>query len=273
MKFDRIFNRISEVLFGLSEDLRPKLYMHSQNLNEGRNGEPKGLPWEGRLWMRWNERHLLHFSWNLWTHFCGVSLQADHEDGGLQLHAAFPPISFWLSLPLFKKQLGFGNKNVIDITVHNWAIWWQFGGSTMEWNSKTPKWKHGNFNFQDFFLGRTKHKEVLIETKDIKIPMPEGLYQAIAKMSESTWKRPRWFALKRTTIWVDIKKGIPHQGKGESSYDCGEDGLFGCGVEGRSYEKAIAHVVETVLKSRRKYNGDMNAVYPAPPTEAAATAP
>lgn len=273
MRIDNIFNRLSEMVFGFSHEMRPKLYLHSQNLNEDRNGEVKGLPWEGRLWMRWNDRQFLHFSWNLWTHFCGFSVQADPEDGGIKFHAAFPPISFWVSLPIFKKWSGYQNKNLIDISVHGWAIWWQFGGDTMSWDRKTPKWKHGNFHFDDFILGQMRHTEVVVERKAVAIPMPEGTYQGQAKLTNDVWKRPLWFAKRKTFIWIDIPKGIPHQGKGENSYDCGTDGLFGCGVEGESYEKAIAHVVEVVLRNRRKYDGNMNAVYPAPPTETAATAP
>lgn len=264
MKIDRYLNIIFTFLFGISEksDGRGRLYMHSQNLNEGRDGEPKGLPWEGRLWMRWDGKFLCQWSWNLWYFSCGVSVKADHEDGGTQLHVAFPPCSFWLTLPIFKKALN--GRTLFDITVHNWAIWWQFGGNDFEWNSRTPKWKHGCFHIDDFFLGRTKHSEVFLETKDIMIPMPEGLYPAIAKKSISTWKRPRWFALKKTSIWVNIPQGVPHEGKGESDYNCGEDGLFGCGVDGESYEKAIANVVEKVLTSRRKYNGNRMAKYPDP---------
>lgn len=42
-------------------------------------------------------------------------------------------------------------------------------------------------------------------------------------------------------------------GKGENSWDCGEDGLYGCGSEGSSLEDAITKTVSIVLRNRRKY--------------------
>lgn len=264
MKFDRIFNRISEALFGYSPDLRPKLYLHSQNLNEDRGGNPKGLPWHGRLWMNWNDKFLLRFEWVLWSRSCGISVKSDAEDGGLLLHAAFPPVSFYLSLPILKKWSGYRHKTLFDLAIHNWTAWWQFGGNEMEWSSQTPKWKHGSFHFDDFFLGRTKFESKIIETRNVQIPMPEGVYQGKAKMEESTWKRARWFTRRESSIWIDVERGIPHEGKGESDYNCGPDAVHGCGVTGTSYPAAVAHYVEVVLKNRKKYNGSMDAKYPPP---------
>ena len=42
---------------------------------------------------------------------------------------------------------------------------------------------------------------------------------------------------------LNIPTGIPHEGKGTASWNCGEDGLFGCGCSGDSIEKAIGHTV------------------------------
>lgn len=264
MKIDRFINRCFDLLLGRRPDGEARLHFHSQNLNEDRNGEAKGLPWEGRFWLRTYKRPLIHFSWHLWSHFCGISAKADPEDGGTQFHIAFPPFSFWLTLPFGFKEHQYSNRNFFSIKVHDWSLWWQFGGDTMSWDSKTPKWKNGNFNFQDFFLGKVVYKADVVETKEVLIPMPEGPYPGVAKMERCVWKRPRWFARRRTSIWIDIPKGIPHQGKGENSWDCGTDGLFGCGVDSELYEDAIAHVVKTAMKSRRKYDGDIMAKYPAP---------
>lgn len=83
--------------------------------------------------------------------------------------------------------------------------------------------------------------------------MPEGCYPATVKIEERTWKRPRWFRKTRVDAYVDIPDGIPHEGKGTASWNCGEDGLFGCGCEGDSIEKAVGHTVATVLDYRRRY--------------------
>jgi hypothetical protein len=56
---------------------------------------------------------------------------------------------------------------------------------------------------------------------------------------------------------VEIPGGIPFNGKGENSWDCGTDGLFGSSfpidvLEG-SVSKCIGKVVENVMDSRFKY--------------------
>ena len=87
----------------------------------------------------------------------------------------------------------------------------------------------------------------------VVIPMPEGVYHGTAKIERRTWKRPLWFAFSRVSTTIDCPRGIPFAGKGENSWDCGDDGLFGWGAEGPSIEKAIARGVESVLESRRRY--------------------
>jgi hypothetical protein len=58
----------------------------------------------------------------------------------------------------------------------------------------------------------------------------------------------------RDGVKLDIPGGIPHNGKGENSWDCGDDGLWGCG--GDTVEEAIGHAVSSVLRSRRRYGHD-----------------
>ena len=87
----------------------------------------------------------------------------------------------------------------------------------------------------------------------VVIPMPEGIYHGTAKIELATWKRPLWFAKTQISTSIDCPKGIPFAGKGENSWDCGDDGLFGWGAEGDVVEHAIAHGVEIVLTNRRRY--------------------
>jgi DNA (cytosine-5)-methyltransferase 1 len=84
-----------------------------------------------------------------------------------------------------------------------------------------------------------------------EVPMPEGKYPAVAKVERCTWKRPRWFGRTEIRAWLDIPKGIPHAGKGENSWDCGDDGLFGIG--GASIDDAIENARRSVLRSRERY--------------------
>lgn len=239
------------------------MYFHWQNLNEDDRGRAKGLAFEGRAHLQLGRKRprAVRFEWNLWTHFCGVSVKRCGDSGGLTFHVAFPPFSFWLTLPIARR---YTHAMFFSLGVHDAAIWWQFGGDTMEWSSRTPKWKHGSFNLANFFLGRVKHSTEVLSTHQVLIPMPEGAYPATVVLERSTWKRPRWFATVGRYADVKIAKGIPHQGKGENSWDCGEDRLFGRSCKAETLEQAIAGTVETALRSRRRYDGNVMASYPTP---------
>lgn len=148
-----------------------------------------------------------------------------------------------------------GHDREIGISVHDRAIWWHFWVGTMaSWSRKYPWcrwWRQGSFHFASL-LGKETHRcEALKRDIPLLIPMPEGVYRAVAKIERRTWKRPLWFARVRVSVDVTIPKGIPFQGKGENSWDCGDDGLYGIG--GDSIEGAIRCAQEAVSRSRQRY--------------------
>jgi hypothetical protein len=52
---------------------------------------------------------------------------------------------------------------------------------------------------------------------------------------------------------LDIVGGIPVEGKGENSWDCGMDGVFG--TSGKTVEDAVANCVRSVTRMRNQYGG------------------
>lgn len=272
MKIDRIINRISEVIFGLSPDLRPKLYMHSQNLNEDRNGEPKGLPWHGRSWFNWNDKQFMRFEWNLWNDSLGVSIGTDDEDRGLKFHIAFPPVSLWLTVRppeswRVTKPFNTFEFDFAEVRFFDKAIWWKFWhGEDFRARGRPSRWRQGCFHPIDYIFGNMKYSHVNLKKHEVMIPMPEGSYPATIQFQECTWKRPRflWNSSKGIYADVKLKLGIPHEGKGESGYDCGEDAVMGLSRKVSTVEAAIAATVECALKDRRRYNGNVMAKYPTP---------
>jgi hypothetical protein len=131
----------------------------------------------------------------------------------------------------------------------------------MEWRATDPWWVKGaTFNPTDFLLGKRNHEHIIhSEYEPVLVPMPEGCYVAQMRREERRWTRPRWpwwpSKIVQKYIEISIDGGIPFEGKGENSYDCGEDGLWGCSSESWSLERAAAHVVESVLKDRKRYGG------------------
>lgn len=278
MKIDEYVNRVLRRFWPEDAKGNRKVWFHSQNLNEDRHGNPKGLPYEGRCWVH-SPLGTFQFSWHLWSTYniAAFHVQADSEDGGISFHTKLIPVSLFLNLPVpskrWKKKYGYRHTNFVDVSLSNdrdakdVSLRWQFGGDTMSWSSKTPKWKHGSFSFTDFLLGKRKYIEGEPEVRQVKIPMPEGLYDATVEMRFDRWERPRWFPLVLQRASIDIPIGIPYPGKGENDYDCGEDGSYGLSCCARTPEEAIGKLVGDVLETRRK-RGASRTEYPPPAVRA-----
>lgn len=213
--------------------------------------------WEGRaLKVEWHAfPKSAHYS---------VTFGTSDDHRGLQFAFTIPWLmDVWITFsrlfarPLFTYDFDRGEDREIGISFHSGAVWWHVWVGTMaSWSRQFPwckPWRSGSFHPVDFLFGRQKVTTEVLQEARVSIPMPEGVYTGTAKVERFTRKRPRWFARDRFTTSIDVERGIPTQGKGENAWDCGDDGIYGCGVEGRSVEKAIGHYVYRVLEDRRKY--------------------
>lgn len=89
--------------------------------------------------------------------------------------------------------------------------------------------------------------------KECVVSMPEGDYPAVASFESRVWVRKRSpFHRVRLSTWIDIPVGIPFSGKGENSWDMGEDALYGTGCEGHDIEKSIKEARESALRYREQ---------------------
>lgn len=238
-----------------------------QNLNDG---EPPRYWRHGRAWLRpsgeWWNRRTLRVEWTIPVGHCGWGVTLGGGDDGRNLGCtlAIPflatlyiSVERFFSRRLFEWNMDRGENRQIAVSFHDGAIWYSlWAGSSASWSRDYPWckwWRQGSFHFAAL-LGRQQYScEVIKADIPVTIPMPEGVYRGTAKIERATWKRPLWFAHTRISTTIDVPKGIPFQGKGENSWDCGDDGLFGWGADGKSVEKAIGHGVEIVLTNRRRY--------------------
>ena len=210
-------------------------------------------------WQRLSKTHArgwLHigrkcFGWEAlcWSRRLGISLRHDDEDFTFGIH--LPPFGLYLSWPSWRRI----KEGEFQLSVHDWAIWFSLWGNLWEWSRKQPWWERTHsFDIPDFFLGRTKTtRETVREGIPVEIPMPEGVYRGMAKVERYNHKRPRWFARSRLSTWIEVPKGIPHSGKGENSWDCGDDGIWATGCEGDDPAKAVQHFRDSVMKNRKRY--------------------
>lgn len=146
--------------------------------------------------------------------------------------------------------------------------WFRFEWGTLphHWGKDTPgiEWSSSNLARKIYGYKRSV-RETIQENIQVAIELPEGVYEGICKEERSRWfytkpvgkllnkiHEPRW----KTYWYIDIPGGIPVEGKGENSYDCGMDGLFGLGGGSNSNPLTLADsVVQHVLKDRNEYGG------------------
>ena len=231
--------------------------------------EATGRFWkEGRATLYLDDRadNKLHASWNLWTRFCGLDLSVS-SDGGVTLHASFPPAALWLSAEFrfFWKWTHENDWKSIGFTIHDGAIWVNlWADASCHSFEKTKGFWHPHkrrlcWQPLDTFFGQKNHSERVLEETPVVIPMVEGLYKGKAIRRVEQWRRPRWpwwpSAVQVVRVQVKMQDPVPFPGKGENSWDCGEDALYGMTSNADTVPKAIAAVVESVLTSRRRHGG------------------
>jgi hypothetical protein len=209
----------------------------------------------------------------------GFSFHQTHERGTLSFHC--PPISFYLSFPALRVEYRRGGDNIFEdqrglslymsmgdgSMMGGWNFRWNLWTPHMSWSSKTPWYRNGSWYPLDTILGKVRHRVIrtVEENESVDVPMTEGVYPTKIRILEEGWKRKYWFyetKLKRchADMWVPI----PHMGKGENSWDCGEDGTYGLCCMAKDIPEAVAKIVESSLRDRKKYDGRHR--WPAPPT-------
>ena len=223
---------------------------HSQNLTDG-----KFPTWRhGRAWLG-----PFHAEWSV-LYRPGLAVgfrKGGHVDDGtgVQVHLALLLFSIYMTFNTARfcgqpyREL---RQRELSATWHDGTIQlnlWTGGGVRV----RARPW-HRNcviLNVREWFTGRPEYSQTKGDPLDIVIPMPEGCYAATATPVVRVWRNR--FGKTVSESWdVSIPSGIPFQGKGENSWDCGDDGLYGTGGSG-TLEEVIGEVVASVLTSRKRY--------------------
>lgn len=160
-------------------------------------------------------------------------------------------------------------KRSIDFRIHSWALWWTIWHDDDCWDAKDPWYRRGSLHLDDAILG---HREYVCEQLGppirTHVQMLEGAYPVTVQQQRQRWWRRRWpwwpCRFQRTSFDVRCDVGIPFPGKGENSWDCGEDGLFGTAFDVSTVAEACAQYREVVLDYRRRYGGERCANEPWP---------
>lgn len=143
--------------------------------------------------------------------------------------------------------------DIIEGSIH-WRLWVDDSG----WTNNRPRWRDGSVNLVDLALGK---EEVIplstYVTHEVLVPMVERAYKGKCTIQHYARKRPRWFARFSTTATIDMAKGeqIPIPGKGENSYDCGDDATYAMSVPATTVHEAVSRLVASVLRTRSQRGG------------------
>jgi hypothetical protein len=107
--------------------------------------------------------------------------------------------------------------------------------------------------------GGTKYKDEVIETHPALVTMPEGHYEAVVTIHRATWTPKRWpfslFPKVRVDSRIEVEGGVPVPGKGENSWDCGEDAIMSTGSSTPTVAAAVAAITKSALETRERYGG------------------
>lgn len=261
----------------------PNAYWHWQNLDEDRQGRAKGRGWKhGRAWFNFRvDREEGKDSNSIgvgleWVFRLRAKepLRARLALGGgdsadeLKGHVGLFGTTVYASLesPLARRltdvlcggrRYYHDRERELSFRIDGDTLWWRVWANPNEWRRGRPRWRDGNFDVSDFLLGRTKYEKQVIEARDVVIPMPEGAYPAKAELELCTWTRRRfgWPAKRVVRAQIEVEGGIPHPGKGENAWDCGDDATYAITTPADTIEEGISKFVHSVLRDRTRYGG------------------
>lgn len=208
-----------------------------------------------------------------WKQALHLKVVLGGEDNDIGFHCCLPLIG-WLSfsfaiLPfklnqyldshMMGRHTGFSiTRDWIELEFHKRS----FAGWT-----KGKRWNEGwDYHFYynrplDWFFGRITFTEPAQLSHDtVQIALPDGPYILDIKKMERFRYRPRLYKNGKYDTWFEItpSRPAPVPGKGTQSYNCGEDAYYSFNSGGDNVEDAVAHFVKSVLRTRRRYGGNVN---------------
>ena len=145
------------------------------------------------------------------------------------------------------------------VRVFDWKLWVDIWRREHSYSRQDPWWMHNtvDLNPLNLLFGTTRYDDgPTIHDEVVDFPMPEKSYRGRVRIQANQWKRPRW-PWPKTVLraHVDMEEPIPFPGKGENSWDCGDDAIYGSTFPCRSVEEAVGRVVGTALRNRQRYGG------------------
>lgn len=133
----------------------------------------------------------------------------------------------------------------------------QVWDTKMMWSRAQPWWQHVYVRWDRLLFGKSDTKARLVQRGSAIVHMPEASYPATNEITEYT---ERWQRFRRPRTWmtttISVEGGIPIPGKGENSWDCGDDAIYSSSSPGDNLRDAIEGYRTSVLRTRARYGGE-----------------
>jgi hypothetical protein len=196
----------------------------------------------------------IHWSRNHDNHFKFTFGRDRH--GALSFTVELPWLFFFdISLPYFSR--GRPNRTGIEYFYQTlWIKWWQRD----DWTDEEPG-GHWTWRWRRTFLGTFEKDEETLDEKTITrtIPGNNSFDDVTREFELRKYKSVQyrsyfpWWNDEKTYVEVWCPDGIPHPGKGTTSYNISDDALLGSTYKTDSFSKALKEFINDGLEYRDKY--------------------
>jgi hypothetical protein len=139
------------------------------------------------------------------------------------------------------------------------SLWWADPAEAWGEDRNRFRWQRISWDWAATLLGQMQHRlEVISDWEPVEVPLPERCYSGQFRVVQRTWWRPRWpRKLVRRSGEIRMDVGAPFPGKGENSWDCGEDAIMGMSGPPTKAETIGAYLTAT-LRNRERYGRSIN---------------
>lgn len=223
------------------------------------------------LWLRFPRLvQTLHLEWVFFERAGGASIKFDTTDEeDIKFSIAIPfVVTLYFGVASAKwvlRLLGLEWEQVrekphrdwsrsLAVSWHSGALWIDPWVSPYEWNRNYRS--TFSINPANILLGRRVYSERVDGEFESHLFMPEGAYPLTVKLFTGYWKRPRWPRVESrgmANVLVMTEGGVPIPGKGESAWDLDDDAIFELNCTAATVGDAVAHLRESVERTRRQY--------------------
>lgn len=147
----------------------------------------------------------------------------------------------------------------LDDGLLSWNFWASDPMGGYGPRGRPPRHREGMFNIKRWVYGSSRYSEEFLESGVIPVVLPEGVYAANYRLVRRTDAWPR---LKRPKTMlrgdIEIPGGVYVPGKGENSYDCGDDAKFSMSCPASTAAELVGEFVKSVYATRLRYDGTVD---------------